>query len=63
MFYYVDCPECKKDLSRFAEPEKVDTVAIYCPHCESALRLKSGESFDKEMGCDCVIFWFEKWEN
>ena len=63
MFYYVDCPVCKKDMSRFAEPENVDKGAIYCTQCETALRLKSAESFDKELGCDCVLLWFEKWED
>lgn len=62
MFYYVDCPVCKKDLSRFAEPENIDKGAIYCPHCETALRLKFAEVYDKEMGGDCTHFWFEKWE-
>jgi len=63
MFYYVDCPECKKDLSRFAEQENLDNGPIYCPYCESALRLKYGEIFEREMGGDCIIFWFEKWED
>jgi hypothetical protein len=50
-------------MSRFAEPENVDKGAIYCTQCETALRLKSAESFDKELGCDCVLLWFEKWED
>ncbi|MBS4032003.1 MAG: hypothetical protein KGZ63_11375 [Clostridiales bacterium] len=60
MFYYVFCPECKNDLSHFANTDNLDKEAIYCTHCESALRLNYGESFDEDYGCDCGLFWFEK---
>jgi uncharacterized protein YbaR (Trm112 family) len=62
MFYYVDCPHCKKDISRFAEEEKIESGPIYCPYCETALRLKFTEMYDEEMESNCGIFWFEKWE-
>ncbi|MBS3886186.1 MAG: hypothetical protein KGZ41_03205 [Dethiobacter sp.] len=63
MFYYVDCPECKKDLSHFAKQENLNKEPIYCPYCENALSLKYGEIYEQEMGGDCIIFWFEKWED
>lgn len=63
MFYYVDCPTCKKDISYLATEEKLDTGPVYCPHCETKLRLKFSESFEEEMGCICGMFWFEPWED
>ena len=64
MFYYVDCPECKKDLSRFATQEALDAGdAIYCIFCEAKLRLKYTEVDDEEMGGGCIMFYFEKWED
>jgi uncharacterized protein YbaR (Trm112 family) len=62
MFYYVDCPICKKDISRFAEEDNLEKGPIYCPYCESALQLKYAETFDEEMGDNFGMFWFEKWE-
>lgn len=62
MFYYVDCPKCQKDISRFAEEDNLNNGPIYCPHCETALRLKYAEQFDEEMGGSYGMFWFEIWE-
>lgn len=62
MFYYVDCPVCKKDLSCFAEQENLEKSPIYCTHCETALRLKHSETWDDDFGCEVALFWFEKWE-
>lgn len=63
MFYYVDCPECKKDISHLATTEKLESdEPIYCPHCETALRLQYGESFDGEMGESMGMFWVIRWE-
>ena len=63
MFYYVDCPECKKDLSRFATEENlVAAEPTYCIFCEAKLRLMYTEIDDEEMGNSCVMYYFEKWE-
>ncbi|MDW7651564.1 MAG: hypothetical protein SCK29_13795 [Bacillota bacterium] len=63
MFYYVDCPVCKKDLSEFVSPEKFeDEEPVFCIHCETKLRLRLTEQEDEEMGGLCGIFWFEKWD-
>ena len=62
MYYYVDCPECKKDLSHLAETDNLDDGPIECPHCATMLRLQYGENFDEDMGESVGMFWFIKWE-
>lgn len=60
MFYYVCCPVCNNDLSRFVDEENPREDTIYCLHCEAALRLKSASQWDDEMGSDITLFWFEE---
>jgi ribosomal protein S27E len=62
LFYYVDCPECKKDLSQFVKPEDVDENPTFCLYCETKLRLKYTEQYDEEMGDDFGMYWYEKWD-
>lgn len=60
LFYYVDCPFCKKDLSFFATEENLAAQAVYCPFCQEKLRLRFAESWEEELGCVCGMYWFEK---
>lgn len=60
MFYYADCPNCKKDLSNFATEDNLTRDVIYCPHCECGLKLHFTETWDEDMGCLCGMFWFRQ---
>lgn len=59
MYYYVDCPECRKDLSHMACKENLGVV-LTCIHCETELQLNYVESFDKELGCLCGYYFFTR---
>jgi uncharacterized protein YbaR (Trm112 family) len=58
MFYYADCPACKKDLSHFATPE--NEGAFTCPYCRDRLKLVFQEFWDEEISCLCGLYFFEK---
>jgi len=60
MFYYADCPVCKKDLSNFAAEENLIKEVICCPHCESRLKLCFTETWDEDIGCLYGMFWFRQ---
>jgi transcription elongation factor Elf1 len=60
MFYYVDCPKCKNDLSRHATVENLDTEHFICTYCDSKLKLHFTEDWDEDLGDVYGIFWFEK---
>ncbi len=61
MFYYADCPACKKDLSDFATTENVGLFV--CPFCQNKLTLKFQEIWDEEIGCLCGMFFYTLCEN
>ncbi|HHX74631.1 MAG TPA: hypothetical protein GX699_06985 [Firmicutes bacterium] len=60
MYYYVCCPVCNQDLSRFVDEENPREDSIYCIKCETALRLRYGTQYDADMGGEITLFWLER---
>lgn len=59
LYYYVDCPECRKDLSHMTREENLGNV-MTCIYCSAELKLNYMESFDEELGFLCGYYYFTK---
>ncbi|NLM45673.1 MAG: hypothetical protein GX200_02575 [Firmicutes bacterium] len=60
MYYYVCCPVCNQDLSRFVDEENPREDIICCIGCETTLRLRYGTQYDDDLGGEIMLFWLEK---